>query len=154
MMAVEVYVHDRILKPVKEVFAAVFDPAQMAHYFISKGSGPLKAGTTVEWEFADVGAKVQINVIHVDQNRRIVYEDSHGGATRTTIEFESDTPESTVVTIAEATFSMDEAGVKRAVPQLTRSSVLWRLPFVSGGRKFDTCGGRKSDSRQHGLAAG
>ena len=27
-------------------------------------------------------------------------------------------------------------------------------PFVSGGRKFDTCGGRKSDSRQHGLAAG
>jgi stearoyl-CoA desaturase (delta-9 desaturase) len=25
---------------------------------------------------------------------------------------------------------------------------------VSGGRKFHTCGGRKSDSRQHGLAAG
>jgi hypothetical protein len=25
---------------------------------------------------------------------------------------------------------------------------------VSGGDKFDTCGGRKSDSRQHGLAAG
>jgi hypothetical protein len=27
-------------------------------------------------------------------------------------------------------------------------------PFVSGGDKFDSCGGRKSDSRQHGLAAG
>ena len=26
--------------------------------------------------------------------------------------------------------------------------------IVSGGRKFDTCGGRKSDSRQPGLAAG
>jgi hypothetical protein len=26
--------------------------------------------------------------------------------------------------------------------------------FVSGGDKFDSCGGRKSDSRQHGLAAG
>jgi len=25
---------------------------------------------------------------------------------------------------------------------------------VSGGRKFDSCGGRTSDSRQHGLAAG
>jgi len=25
---------------------------------------------------------------------------------------------------------------------------------VSGGDKFDSCGGRKSDSRQHGLAAG
>jgi hypothetical protein len=31
-----------------------------------------------------------------------------------------------------------------------------RLTFgaVSGGDKFDSCGGRKSDSRQHGLAAG
>ena len=26
--------------------------------------------------------------------------------------------------------------------------------IVSGGDKFDSCGGRKSDSRQHGLAAG
>ena len=26
--------------------------------------------------------------------------------------------------------------------------------LVSGGCKFDSCGGRKSDSRQHGLAAG
>ena len=25
---------------------------------------------------------------------------------------------------------------------------------VNGGRKVDSCGGRKSDSRQHGLAAG
>jgi len=25
---------------------------------------------------------------------------------------------------------------------------------VGGGDKFDSCGGRKSDSRQHGLAAG
>jgi len=25
---------------------------------------------------------------------------------------------------------------------------------VSGGGKYDSCGGRKSDSRQHGLAAG
>jgi uncharacterized protein YndB with AHSA1/START domain len=48
------------LKPVKEVFAAVVDPTQMARYFISKGSAPLKAGTTVEWELADVGAKVSV----------------------------------------------------------------------------------------------
>ena len=39
----------------------------------------------------------------------------------------------------------------------TRSSRLIRLlpsSVVSGGCKFDSCGGRKSDSRQHGLAAG
>jgi hypothetical protein len=37
-------------------------------------------------------------------------------------------------------------------PTALLSSALTRR--VSGGRKFDSCGGRKSDSRQHGLAAG
>jgi hypothetical protein len=34
-----------------------------------------------------------------------------------------------------------------------RATVAWTIG-VSGGDKFDSCGGRKSDSRQHGLAAG
>jgi hypothetical protein len=38
-----------------------------------------------------------------------------------------------------------------------RSSEMWAamsLAIVNGGGKFDSCGGRKSDSRQPGLAAG
>ena len=57
-MEVDVNVRDRILKPVNEVFAAFVDPAKMSQYFISGASGPMEAGTKVEWEFADVGAKV------------------------------------------------------------------------------------------------
>jgi hypothetical protein len=30
----------------------------MSGYFTSSGSGPMKAGTTVKWEFADVGDDV------------------------------------------------------------------------------------------------
>jgi uncharacterized protein YndB with AHSA1/START domain len=116
-MDVEVNVHDRILKPVDEVFSAVVDPKKMSHYFISRGSGPIRAGSRVEWEFADVGAKVQINVLEVDENRRIVYEASHGGTTRTTIQFRPDGPDSTVVTINEAKFPLDDTGVKRAIGQ-------------------------------------
>jgi uncharacterized protein YndB with AHSA1/START domain len=116
-MDVEVNLHDRILKPVDEVFAAVVDPRKMSHYFISGASGPIKSGATVEWEFADVGAKVRIHVLEVEQNRRIVYEASHGADTRTTLRFEADTPKSTVVTINEARFPMDENGVKRALGQ-------------------------------------
>jgi len=118
MEEVEVNVQDRILKPVNEVFAAVVDPAKMCHYFISGASGPMKAGTTVEWEFADVGAKGSVDVMEVEENRRIVFESAPGGAkSRTTIQFRTDGPDATVVTINEAEFPMDQEGVKRAMGQ-------------------------------------
>ena len=116
-MDVEVNVHDRILKPVDEVFDAVVDPAKMSRYFISSGSGPMKTGATVQWEFADVGAKVDIDVLEVDENRRVVFQASHGGSSRTTIQFAPDGSDSTKVTINEASFPMDEAGVKQAMGQ-------------------------------------
>jgi uncharacterized protein YndB with AHSA1/START domain len=115
---VDVNVRDRILKPVNEVFAAFIDPAKMSQYFISGASGPMKAGTKVQWEFADVGAKVLIDVLEVEENRRIVYEGaSCGTRSRITIQLRADDPNTTVVTINEAKFPMDHAGVKRAMGQ-------------------------------------
>jgi uncharacterized protein YndB with AHSA1/START domain len=115
---VDVNVQDRILKPVNEVFAAFVDPAKMSQYFISGASGPIKAGTKVQWEFADVGAKVVIDVLEVEENRRIVYEGASCGTTsRITIQLRADDPNATVVTINEAKFPMDHAGVKRAMGQ-------------------------------------
>lgn len=117
-MDIEVNVEDRILKPVHEVFTAIVDPAKMSRYFISGASGPMKAGTTVEWEFADVGAKVSVDVIEVEENRKIVYEWAASGArNRVTIRLRADDPSTTVVTINEAKFSMDQDGVKRAMGQ-------------------------------------
>ena len=117
-MEVDVNVRARILKPINEVFAAFVDPAKMSQYFISGASGPLEAGTKVEWEFADVGAKVLINVLEVEENRRIVYEWAPCGArSRTTIQLSGDDPNTTVVTINEAKFPMDHEGVKRAMGQ-------------------------------------
>ncbi len=117
-MKVEVNVRERILKPVKEVFDALIDPTRMSHYFISGASGPMKAGTTVELEFADVGAKVPVEVIEVEENRRIVYEWAACGAgSRVTIQLKAEGPDTTVVTINEAKFPMDDEGVKRAMGQ-------------------------------------
>lgn len=73
-MDVEVNVRERVLKRVNEVFAALIDPAEMSHYFVPGASGPMKPGTTVEWEFADVDTKVSVDVIEVEENRKIVYE--------------------------------------------------------------------------------
>ncbi len=53
-MSVEANVEDKILKPGGEVFSAIVDSAKMSQYFITGSSGPMKAGTTVVWEFADV----------------------------------------------------------------------------------------------------
>ncbi len=117
-MEVEVNVRDRILKPVNEVFAALVDPAKMSHYFISSASGPMKAGTTVEWEFADVGAKVPVDVLEVEENCKIAFEWAACCArSRVTIQLTADDPNTTVVTINEAKFPMDDEGVKRAMGQ-------------------------------------
>ena len=117
-LELDVNVRDRILKPVNEVFAAFVDPAKMSQYFISGASGPMEADNRVEWEFADVGAKVLIDVLEVEENRRIVYEWAPCGVrSRTTIQFSADDPNTTVVIINEAMFPMDHEGVKRAMGQ-------------------------------------
>ena len=117
-MDFDVNVRERILRPVDAVFAAVVDPEKMSKYFISGASGPLRAGTTVTWEFADVGAKVSIDVLEVEENRKIVWESSAlGPRTRTTVEFAADGPDATVVTITESKFPLTEDGVKRALGQ-------------------------------------
>jgi uncharacterized protein YndB with AHSA1/START domain len=117
-MDFDVSVRERILKPVNEVFDAVVDPEKMSNYFISRASGPIQVGTTVVWEFADVGAKVSIDVLEVEENRRIVLESSAmGPRIRTTIQFAPDSPNATVVTVTESSFPLSEEGVKRALGQ-------------------------------------
>lgn len=117
-MDIEVNVEDRILKARNDVFDAIVDPARMSRYFISRGSGPMRAGTTVEWEFADVGAKVLVDVIEIEENRRIVYEfAATGPKTRVTIELKPDDPGATLVAINEAGWSMGPEGVSRAMGQ-------------------------------------
>jgi uncharacterized protein YndB with AHSA1/START domain len=114
----EVDVRDRILKPISEVFSALVDPQKMVHYFISGASGPIKAGTKIEWEFADVGAKVSVDVVEVEENRRIVFEWAACGArTRTTIQLREDDLNTTVVTVNEGKFPLDHDGAKRAMGQ-------------------------------------
>jgi uncharacterized protein YndB with AHSA1/START domain len=116
-MDFDVNVRERILRPVSEVFDAVVDPRKMSQYFISAASGPLKVGK-VEWEFADVGAKVSIDVLAVEENRKIVLESSAlGSPIRTTIQFAPDGPDATVVTVNESKFPLTEEGVKLALSQ-------------------------------------
>jgi uncharacterized protein YndB with AHSA1/START domain len=117
-MSFDVNVRERILRPVDEVFDAVVDPAKMSQYFISSASGPIEEGRRITWAFDDVGTKVEIDVISVKTGREIVYESSAlGQKLRTTITFEADGADATVVTIKDSSFEMTDDGVKRALGQ-------------------------------------
>jgi peptidoglycan/LPS O-acetylase OafA/YrhL len=50
--------------------------------------------------------------------------------------------------------ALGEALRRGDIPRVSFVMAASALVAVSGGDKFDSCGGRKSDSRQHGLAAG
>jgi uncharacterized protein YndB with AHSA1/START domain len=117
-MTFDVHVRERILRPVQRVFAAVVDPEEMTHYFISKGSGRLEAGKDITWEFADVGTSVKIHVLEVIADERIVYQSKAlGDLIRTTIRFKADGADATVVTITDSSFPLTDEGVKRALGQ-------------------------------------
>jgi uncharacterized protein YndB with AHSA1/START domain len=90
----------------------------MSNYFITAGSGPLVTGSQVEWEFADVGARVCIDVVEVVENRKVVYEGTHTGPrTRVTLTLGEVDRDTTVVTAHESGWPMDTEGVRRALGQ-------------------------------------
>jgi uncharacterized protein YndB with AHSA1/START domain len=117
-MNVEVNVKDRVLKPVSEVFAAIVDPAKMSRFFISRATGPMERGATIEWSFDDVGMKLSVDVREVDENHRIVFDWAASGVNaRVSIRLEARGPDNTLVEINEAAWPMDEEGVRRALGQ-------------------------------------
>lgn len=64
----------RIWKPVAEVFEAFVDPAITSRFWFTGGSARLAAGETVKWEWAMYGFSIDVHVIELEENRRIVVE--------------------------------------------------------------------------------
>jgi len=63
----------RIARPVREVFEAVADPAQLSCYFTTGGAqGRLETGATVTWDFHDFPGAFPVEVVEVVPDQRIV----------------------------------------------------------------------------------
>lgn len=72
-MTLKFEVSMRMSKPVHQVFEAVADPAQLSGYFTTGGAvGRLETGRTVQWDFADFPGAFPVEVVEVEQDRRIV----------------------------------------------------------------------------------
>jgi uncharacterized protein YndB with AHSA1/START domain len=107
-MSLTFKVSGRIARPVHDVFEAVVDPDQLSQYFTTGGAkGRLETGATVTWDFADFPDAFPVEVIEVQQDRRIVLRwqaaDSEDDPYQTTATMEFDELDDgrTLVTIAE-----------------------------------------------------
>lgn len=64
----------KIVKPVAEVFEALVDPAKMSNYWFSSGSGRWEQGKTVTLRYEEYDAQVDIKVLEIEENRKIVFQ--------------------------------------------------------------------------------
>src|SRR5215218_8321907 len=89
----------------------------MSGYFISRGDRPMRSGTRVHWEFADVGGGLDVEVDEVNDEHIRFHWDASGVPTLVDVDVLPDDAASTVVRITESEWPMDDDGVARALEQ-------------------------------------
>lgn len=106
-----------IRAPVSQVFEAFVDPAITSKFWFTQGSGRLETGKQVRWDWEMYGASAQVNVIAVEQDKRILIEWGDEGDT-TTVEwtFTSRPDNATFVRVTNTGFRGDrDEIVKQAI---------------------------------------
>jgi uncharacterized protein YndB with AHSA1/START domain len=64
----------KILKPAKEVFEAFVDPSKIGNFWFSSSSERWEQGKTVTLRYDEYNAQVDIQVIEVELNMKIVFK--------------------------------------------------------------------------------
>jgi uncharacterized protein YndB with AHSA1/START domain len=113
---IEVKVEATIAKPLAEVLEAIVDPAKMSQYFLSRGSGRMEAGAKLEWEWSDVGAKLEVDVVAVESRRVFFVWKATGLPTKVTLALEPD-GDRTKIIATEAPFPLTEEAAAKAIGQ-------------------------------------
>lgn len=99
----------KILKPANEVFEAIIDPAQMANYWFSSGSGRLEQGKIITWRYEEYDAQVDIKVLEIELNKKIVFQwDANEDGHIVTITLKEIDHASTVIEVIEEGFNEND----------------------------------------------
>ncbi len=98
-----------IRRPVEEVFEAFIDPAITSRFWFTKGSGKLETGKRIQWDWEMYGASADVDVLEIEENKRILIEFG------TTVEwiFTSRAENETFVTITNTGFQGDGDDIVR-----------------------------------------
>lgn len=113
-------VQTTIRRPLEAVFQAIVEPQLLTRYFAERADGPLVAGQTVVWHWADWG-DYPVRVTRVDRPRRLEFEwnstawkktTGAGFTVQVTIELEALPAGDTLVKISESGWPETTAGVR------------------------------------------
>ena len=104
----------RITKPAADVFEAIVNPEKMSNYFISKSSGRMEAGKTVDWIFPEMEASfpVQVKTIEPDSRIQFNWNDFDGTETTVTITLKPASETGTLVEITEGERPASAEGIR------------------------------------------
>ncbi|MFB7639868.1 SRPBCC family protein [Peribacillus butanolivorans] len=99
----------KILKPVNEVFEAIVDPEKMSNYWFSSGTGRVEQGKTITWRYDEYNAEGVINVLEVEEDKKIVFSwGGYGQETVVTITLKELDNTSTIIEVNELGFKEDD----------------------------------------------
>jgi len=105
----------KVLKPAIEVFEAIVNPAQMTNYFISKSSGRMEEGATVQWGFPEFEGEFPVRIGKIVKDELISFYWDHEGTEHlveiTLIPYNGN---ETVIKVIERGEANTEAGIKWA----------------------------------------
>ncbi|MFC9599145.1 SRPBCC family protein [Peribacillus butanolivorans] len=99
----------KILKPVNEVYEAIVSPEKMSNYWFSSGTGRVEQGKTITWRYDEYNAEVVINVLEVEEDKKIVFSwGGYGQETVVTITLKELDNTSTIIEVNELGFKEDD----------------------------------------------
>ncbi|PEJ31717.1 hypothetical protein CN689_16130 [Peribacillus butanolivorans] len=99
----------KILKPVNEVYEAIVDSEKMSNYWFSSGTGRVEQGKTITWRYDEYNAEVVINVLEVEEDKKIVFSwGGYGQETVVTITLKELDNTRTIIEVNELGFKEDD----------------------------------------------
>jgi uncharacterized protein YndB with AHSA1/START domain len=108
-MDTQVITKFKINKPANEVFEAIVDPEKMSNYWFSSGTGRVEQGKTITWRYDEYNAEGKINVLEVEENKKIVFSwGEYGQETLVTITLTELDHTSTMIEVNESGFKVDD----------------------------------------------
>lgn len=98
-----------IQKPAHEIFEALVDPDKMSNYWFSSGTHRVEQGKKIIWRYDEYKAEVEINILEVEQEKKIVFSwGAEGQETIVTISLEELDRAHTLIEVNESGFQEDD----------------------------------------------
>ncbi|MGG3468651.1 SRPBCC family protein [Neobacillus pocheonensis] len=99
----------KILVPANEVYEAFVDPAKIGNFWFSSSSERWEAGKTITLKYDEYNAQGDIEVIEIEENKKIVFAwGSNGEGHIVTINLEDLDNSSTIIEVTEEGFNEND----------------------------------------------